>query len=332
MASEDKTVTYRGKVIDDAVMVDFYTRLNDLRTWAGVSNLAIPTFAGTKITAAQVKTDLQNAITSTKSAVSFLTSFTLIYGAPDATAGNKIHAGVFQNAAGTTVARAEKNIGDLEGVCRAYKAANWTSQNSSNWTTNFSSHACSTRNASDWSTNNSSHACSSQNSSNWTTNGSTCSGFNSSNWTTNKSSHACSTRNASNWTDWLNSPFFNANQGGFQYWVDFSAWTFYCPAHQGFSGQNSSNWTTNCGSNACSSRNVPFWSTNHSSHACSTRNASFWSTNNSTHACSSQNSSNWTTNKSSHACSTRNVSNFNSFTLTFTAHKNTFKVEGIDMA
>lgn len=286
-----KTVTYKNKLIDDAVITDFYDRLNALRTWAGVSNLTPPTL-NTTIRAAQVKTDLQSAITSTKSAVSFLTGFTLIYDAPDATAGNKIHAGVFQNAAGTTVSRAERNIGDMEAVCRAFK-----SSDNSGFNTAF-----------------------------WSTDGSTCSGFNSSFWSTNNSSNACATRNAPNWSsnnngfcafhksgNWVtfHNGHFQPNWASFDWNFDYSGFTFFCPTWAGFSHHN-----------------LP-WFNAHNNGNCSGFNTSFWSTNNQ-HTCASHNAPNWSSDHSTNTCASNKAPNFSSYTLTFTAHKNSFKVEGID--
>lgn len=291
MATTSKTVTYKNSIINASVMTDFYTRLNALRTAGGVSALSIPTFQNNTITAAQVKTDLQSAINSTKSAVSFLSGFTLIYGAPDATAGNIIHAGVFQNAAGTTVARAERNIGDMEAVCRAFYSTNLSGYHSANFSA-FHSPNNAIGNSSFWSTNNSSNAVLG-NSSFWSTNCTFCGAHGGGYYT-------------------ANSGFFSPDCSGYCYGF-FHSWTHYCPY-----------WYV------CDSNHGAWWTTNNTHHACSARHSSNWSANNSTHACAARHSSNFSSFNTSNLIS--NQANFSSNALSFTVHKNPFKVEGLDMA
>lgn len=124
------------------------------------------TARGNSITANLIKTTLFNATVSTKNAVPYLTGITLPYAQPDATTGNLIKASVFQNAAETTIARLEKNIGTMEAACRSHfsnNASGWSVNCGSNTVGSWSRHCYATSpswsvncsgNAGFWSSNN----------------------------------------------------------------------------------------------------------------------------------------------------------------------------------
>lgn len=181
--------------------------------------------SGSKITATQIKNYLFSAVTDTKNSIPYLSSLTLPYGQPDATAGNTIKASVFQDAAETTIARVEKNIGAMEAACRSYFSGNVNA-----WSTN-----CASNTVGSWSVNCSGNVGS------WSVNCGSNAGF----WSSNNNFQGFAGMSYG----WYGDCYGHAGHGSACHW---RTWTWSTNCSKNAVGS----WSNNCSKNAVGSWSV----------------------------------------------------------------------------
>lgn len=129
MAQYNKDVTFTGKVVSAATIDDFYSRLNALRTYAGIAKISVPVVKDEKVIPSQAKA-VYDQILATKNAISFLKNVTLKTSFAGVSTGDLLKAS-------NSVSILEQNIGQLEAVCRAYYSSNKNGYNAStNYTGN----------------------------------------------------------------------------------------------------------------------------------------------------------------------------------------------------
>lgn len=107
----NKTAFFKGYSITANTIKDLYTRMNTLRSWAGVATVTVPSPSGS-ITPAVGATNVFSTVSDTKSKVGFLSGVNIASFAPSASAGASIFAP-------TSIARLEKVVGLMEQACRS---------------------------------------------------------------------------------------------------------------------------------------------------------------------------------------------------------------------